>query len=114
MDRRVAHVDADRAPSVLALHGGDALARLVQSRVPGDRTPPTALPPLRFENAIRISLHVGNCGCLGTDVPAAEGIVRIAADAADRSSLYLDREAADRLAEHAGVEANRHGGISGG
>src|SRR5207237_3229264 len=87
---------------------GEPPAGLVERRVPRDRFPAIALPALGLADAVGIALHVGDGGGLGADVAAAEGIVGIAAHAADRAAFQLDRQPANRLAQHAGMEALRH------
>ncbi len=108
MDGRVADVERHRAAAVLALHLRHALARLGERRLPGHRAPAIAFPPLRLANPIRVVLDVRD-GCrLRADVTLAEGIVRVAAHAGDGTALDFEREPADRLAEHAGVQGSRH------
>src|SRR6267378_1700501 len=104
----VAQVHPDGAPAVLALHFGETRPCLVERRLPGDRLPPAAFAPLRRADAVWIVLHVDDGGRLRADVSPAEGIIGVAADATCGIALDFDREAAHRLAEHAGMEVSRH------
>ena len=91
---------------MLALHLCEPLSCLVQGRLPGDGPETVSLAALRLADPVGIILDVEDCGGLRADVPAAEGIVGIAAH---RARVEIDGEAADRLAEHAGVEVLGHG-----
>src|SRR5258708_8182506 len=93
VDDRIAEVDAYGAPAVLALHGSETLAGLFQRSLPGNGLPAAAFSPLRLEDAVGIALDVRDGSGLRTDVPMAEGIVRVAPDAANRRSLQLDGKA---------------------
>src|SRR5436305_13692802 len=108
MDARVPDVHADGVAAVLALHLREAIAGLVESRVPRDRLPARAFAPLRLANAIGIVLDIDDRGRFGADVRAAEGVVRVAAHGLARGTFHLHREPADRLAEHAGVAPLPH------
>ena len=82
VDGRVAKVDADGAAAMLALYGGDALARLIERCLPGDGSPTFPVAALRLEDPVGIALHVRNRSRLGADVATAERIVGVTADAA--------------------------------
>ena len=110
VDARVSDIERHGAPAMLALDRRQPLPGLVQRLLPGHRSPAAAFAPLRLADAVGISLHIADRCRLRADVPAAEGIVGIAADALQLGAVQLDREAADGLAEHAGVEARRHAG----
>ena len=106
MDGRIAQVDAHCASAVLALNAGDSLTGFVQRRFPRNVLPGIAVPALRFADPIWIGLHVRNRSGLWAQMALAKGIIPIAAHATDRCSLHLNRQTANRLAQHARVEVN--------
>src|SRR5207248_7290473 len=95
------------APAMLALDRRQPLPGLVQRLLPGHRSPAAAFAPLRLADAVGISLHIADRCRLRADVPAAEGIVGIAADALQLGAVQLDREAADRSEERRVGKAGR-------
>ena len=102
----VAHVHAHRVAPVPALEVGDPVGRLGERVVPGDRFPAVPHPPHRLADPQGVAHHVGDGGRLGADVAAAERVVPVTPDAGDAAALELHGDAAGRLAQHAGVEAD--------
>src|SRR5260370_12872787 len=106
MHRRVADINPHRAATVRALNRGKSLTSLFQRRFPGDGLPPFTVPALRLEDPVGVSLNIDNCRGFGADVAATEGVVSIAPHIPHGCPFHPNGQTANRLTEHAGVQAH--------
>src|SRR5262249_52732196 len=88
------------------LNRRQSLTGLFQGRFPGDGLPAFAVPALRFEDSVGISLNIDNRGGLGADVAATEGAVSIPPHAAHGRPFHLHVQTPNCLTEHAGVQSH--------
>ncbi|CRQ80221.1 hypothetical protein PAERUG_E5_London_17_VIM_2_12_12_04692 [Pseudomonas aeruginosa] len=113
---RIALVDRHRIVAMALADLAEAAGHQREGLVPADRLPLAADPAQRLAQAVGVVLDVLQGHRLGTDMAAAEAVLRVALDRADPRhaalvALGLDGEPADGLAEMARtvVEGLAHG-----
>src|SRR5262249_27120385 len=109
----IAVIDRDRVAAVLAPRANQTFGCAIQRVVPRRLAPARTLAEERDAKAIGVVVEVGERRCLGADVPAAEQIVRIAADRPDLLTLDVDQDAAPGLAKRAGGDVDRSHSLAG-
>ena len=109
VDGGIAHVDGDRGPSVQVLDALQPRRGLVEGFLPADLFPIAAAAPQRSPQPVRILVDLAERLRLDAQKPAAERVLRVAADGPHLAFLVLDDEPAHRLTEVAGAVVERHG-----
>ena len=106
VDVGVAEVDPDRVATVGVDGRGEPVGDEVERLAPPDLRPlaGVAVAPHRPAQPVRVGVHVRDGDALGTDVPARQRVVGVAAHPGDRTGLEGDLESADGLAEVADAE----------
>ena len=102
MRDRVPVIDRDGVAAVPFAYADEAVSGAIQRLVPGGLAPAGALTNQGSSDAIGILVNIREGRRFGTDIPAAERILVVAADRADAPGVRVDQDAARRLAQRAG------------
>jgi len=106
----VAQVDGHGVIAVAGTCGGETPGGPIERLVPGNLLPtPGGVAVEGPAEAIGVRLDVLESDPLGTDVPAAEGILPVTSDGDDGTVLHPDLEATGSLAQ--GADPVVHAGV---
>ncbi len=100
---RVAEISRDGIVPVRSLDGDDSLGDFVDGLVPADAPPAVGRAFQRMPKAIRVFVNILQAHRFGADVPAAEWVIRVAADRQYFAAAQTNLDTADCLAKMAGA-----------